>query len=128
MKHRLVAVKSLILFAILSSLAIAQRNPGFTEPVDVPSRQQIPVDRKPLTFSSKAQYVLVPVIVRDKNQTAVKGLKKEDFTILENGKPQPVSSVEEVNSATASIKQDKTAQEFTNSLDTGGQARRIIVI
>ena len=58
-------------------------------PMEVPSRQQTPVDRKPLTFSTKAQYVLVPVIVRDKSQAAVKGLKKEDFTILEDGKSQP---------------------------------------
>src|SRR5438270_2140780 len=129
MKHKLVALKSIILFAFAVTSAAQRVNPGMGTPMEVPSRQQTPVDRKPLTFSSKAQYVLVPVIVTDKSQSPVKGLKKEDFTILENGKPQPVSSVEEINTGTAPIKKEKSAtDEFSNSLDTGGQARRITII
>jgi VWFA-related protein len=129
MKHKSVALKSLILFALASSAA-AQR--GVTgsmgTPMEVPSKQQMPIDRKPLTFSSKAQYVLVPVIVRDKNKTAVKGLKKEDFTIYEEGKSQPISSVEEISTANTEIKQDKNLAEFSNSLDSGGQAHKITII
>jgi VWFA-related protein len=131
MKHKSVALKSLILLAFVS-VAFAQDQRGVSSgmgiPMEVPSRQQIPIDRKPLTFSAKAQYVLVPVIVRDKSQAPVKGLKKEDFTILENGKSQPISSVEEINTTNAQIKQDSNLKEFSNSLDSGGQAHKITVI
>lgn len=47
------------------------------------------------TFTLKVQsdIVLTNVVVRDKKTGAVvKGLKAEDFTILENGKPQTISS------------------------------------
>lgn len=133
MKHKLVALKSIMLFA-LAATAAAQigtqhgASSAMGVPVDVPSRQQMPLDRRPLTFSSKAQYVLVPVIVLDKNKAAVKGLKKEDFTILENGKSQPVSSLEEINTTNTQIKQDKSLAEFSNSLDSGGQAHKITII
>src|SRR3954462_3304851 len=131
MKHKLVALKSIILFAFAAPALAQFITPGMGTPMEVPSRQQTPIDRKPLTFSSKAQYVLVPVIVTDKSQAAIKGLKKEDFTILENGKPQPISSVEEINTASAPAQIRKTAspdQEFSNSLDSGGQAHRISII
>jgi VWFA-related protein len=133
MKHKSVALKSIILFAfaIGSLQALAQQHgvtSGMGVPMEVPSRQQMPLDRKPLTFSAKAQYVLVPVIVLDKSKTAVKGLKKEDFTVLENGKSQPISSVEEVNTTNAAIKQNKELSEFSNSFDSGGQAHKITII
>jgi VWFA-related protein len=131
MKHKLVALKSIILFAFAAPALAQFITPGMGAPMEVPSRQQTPIDRKPLTFSSKAQYVLVPVIVTDKSQAAIKGLKKEDFTILENGKPQPVSSVEEINTAAAAAQLKKApaaTDEFSNSLDSGGQARRITII
>src|SRR5438105_2803333 len=51
---------------------------------------------KPLKFSTRTQIVLVPVVVQDKEHHHVAGLKKEDFQIFENGKEQPVASVEEV--------------------------------
>jgi VWFA-related protein len=130
MKHRLVALKSLILFVLAAPATAQFVNPGMGAPMEVPSRQQTPIDRKPLTFSSKAQYVLVPVIVTDKSQAAIKGLKKEDFTILENGKAQPIGSVEEINTAPASLikKAASPTGEFSNSLESGGQARRITII
>lgn len=128
MKHKLVALKSLILFLASSAFAQHGVTPGMGVPMEVPSSQQARVDRTPLTFSSKAQYVLVPVIVRDKSQAAIKGLKKEDFTILENGKPQPVSSAEEISAANVQLKQDKNAVEFTNTPEDGTRARRITII
>jgi VWFA-related protein len=43
------------------------------------------------TIQSKVDVVLVPVLVRDKNANAVGGLKKEDFRIFDNDKPQPIT-------------------------------------
>jgi len=66
---------------------------------DIPETTNTPQrNGKALTFSSRAEYVLVPVIVTDKLKHHVAGLTKDDFTLLENGKSRPISSVEEVRS------------------------------
>ena len=44
------------------------------------------------TFRSKTELVLVNVTVRDKNGNPVRDLKREDFTLLEDNKPQQVLS------------------------------------
>lgn len=45
-------------------------------------------------IKATSQTVLVDVVVGDRNGQAVTGLKKEDFTIFEDGKPQPISYFE----------------------------------
>ena len=44
------------------------------------------------TFRSRTELVLVNVTVRDKNGNPVRDLKREDFTVLEDNKPQQVIS------------------------------------
>jgi VWFA-related protein len=44
------------------------------------------------TFRAKSELVLVNVTVRDKNGNVVRDLKREDFTVLEDNKPQTVVS------------------------------------
>ncbi len=44
------------------------------------------------TFRSRTELVLVNVTVRDKNGNPVRDLKREDFTLLEDNKPQQVLS------------------------------------
>src|SRR5262249_20678561 len=44
------------------------------------------------TFRAKTELVLVNVTVRDKNGNPVKDLKREDFTVLEDNKPQQIAS------------------------------------
>jgi VWFA-related protein len=44
------------------------------------------------TFKSQSELVLVDVSVRDRNGNPVRDLKPEDFTVLEDNKPQKVSS------------------------------------
>jgi VWFA-related protein len=45
-------------------------------------------------FSSSANLVIVDVTVKDKSGKAIEGLKADDFTLLEDGKPQKVSVFE----------------------------------
>jgi VWFA-related protein len=47
------------------------------------------------TLKINSRAVLVDVIVSDKNGNPVKGLKPNDFTVLEDGKPQSVAYFEE---------------------------------
>jgi VWFA-related protein len=46
------------------------------------------------TFKSATNLVVVNVMVRDKKGTIIEGLKPEQFTLLENGKPQTISVFE----------------------------------
>jgi VWFA-related protein len=62
------------------------------------------------TFRVQTELVLVNVTVRDKNGNFVRGLKPQDFTILEDNKPQKVDSfdVEDIDAvATQNVAQAK---------------------
>ena len=48
-----------------------------------------------IRFSSKSSLVTVPVLVT-RSDKPVTGLKKQDFTVLMDGKPQPISTFEEI--------------------------------
>src|SRR5450755_127202 len=43
------------------------------------------------TFKSSVNVVVVPVVVRDKQDRAVGDLRKENFQIFDNDKPQTIS-------------------------------------
>jgi VWFA-related protein len=44
------------------------------------------------TFESKVNLVLVPVVVRDRNGHAIGNLTRDDFRLLDSGKPQTIST------------------------------------
>src|ERR1700739_2626887 len=46
----------------------------------------------PATFKVRVNLVLVRVVVRDSKGKEVSGLKKEDFQLFDNRKPQTISS------------------------------------
>ena len=46
------------------------------------------------TLRQTKQTVIVDVVVGDRYGTAVAGLKQEDFTVLQDGKPQPITFFE----------------------------------
>jgi hypothetical protein len=66
-------------------------------PAAAPQNQETPEvksEETTPTFTVRAQRngVLVPVIVRDANGNAVRGLTKDDFRLFDNGKPQSVTA------------------------------------
>ncbi len=80
----------------------------------LPAQQQ-PTD---YTFRVQSDLVLVNVTVRDKNGNFVRGLKPEDFTILEDNKPQKVVSfdVEDIDAlANQDVAQAKPLPSQTSS-------------
>ena len=78
------------LFASLVSAFVAvQAGPVFSQNV-VPSDTETPA----ATFKLNVRTVLVDVVATDKENRAVPGLKKEDFQVFEDGKPQSISFFE----------------------------------
>ena len=70
----------------------------------------LPAQQTDYTFRVQSELVLVNVTVRDRNGNFVRGLKPGDFTILEDGKPQKVTSfdIEDVDAvATQDVAQAK---------------------
>lgn len=68
-----------IFLRLLLALSLAAQQPG---------------EEQPVTFKSSSTLVIVTVFVRDKSGTPVEGLKKEDFKLLEDGKPQNIAVFE----------------------------------
>lgn len=66
-----------------------------------PASSQAPGQAPRATFRSALDLVVVNVVVRDKAGRLVRGLTRDDFVVLEDGKPQTVSSFdfEEIENA-----------------------------
>lgn len=57
----------------------------------------LPAQDTGYTFKAQTEVVLVNVTAHDKNGNLVRDLKREDFTILEDNKPQQISSFDNEN-------------------------------
>ena len=63
--------------------------------------------------------VTVPVIVTDTSGKAVHGLKQEDFSVAENGKPQRIASFEEVTAQKRPVRSISQQNGiYTNRVET----------
>jgi len=62
---------------------------GAQAPAPTPPGPQ-PSPLPPVTFAVEVGYVEVDAIVTDRNDQPVRDLKREDFTVLEDGKPQQI--------------------------------------
>ncbi len=49
-------------------------------------------------FTSRTELVLIPTLVMDKTGAHISGLKKDDFTVLENGSERQIATFEEITS------------------------------
>lgn len=59
-------------------------------------RQQPPAEQPKLIENIDVRVVNIDVVVTDKKGVPVQGLTKDDFELLENGKPKPISNFYEV--------------------------------
>ena len=79
-RHSLIRLFLLLVGAAVCATAIG------AEPGQTPPPQKAPM------FRSGVDLVTVNVVVRDKSGTVVKGLTREDFTVLEDGRPQTIDT------------------------------------
>src|SRR5277367_1065244 len=85
--------------SLLTHLLYLAQNTSSNAPSAAPSAQSQPQPQSqsaqpPVSFEAQANLVLVDVVVTN-NGTAVRGLSKEKFHLLENGKPQTITVFEE---------------------------------
>src|SRR5215813_6976568 len=93
--YRIVKTLFLSLLAVTSSFALqqpstAQQKPESSEP--------------PVVIRTTTRLVIVDVVAKNSRGEPVTDLKSEDFTVLEDGKPQQVKVFNFQSRATASIK------------------------
>ena len=92
---------------VMPLLALGQQPARTPTPPPVPAVQsQVQASTGTATFSASANLVVEEVTVKDKSGKIITGLKKEDFTVTEDAKPQEIKffdfeNVEEVAAAAA---------------------------
>jgi VWFA-related protein len=81
------------------------------------------------TFRSQTELVLVPTVVTDGSRHPLAGLRKEDFTLLQDGKKQSIAVFEEVNSAPSLIQRAANSQgAVTNKFIDSSQPKQVTII
>jgi len=79
-------------------------------------------------FTTRSELVLIPTLVTDKSGNHIKGLTKEDFTVLENGAGQTISTFEEITSDAHRLSRPRAPNEFSNSIAGAPSTKRITLI
>src|ERR1700691_2499429 len=85
-------------------------------------------DNSEVKFTARTELVLIPTLVTDKSGNHISGLKKEDFTVLENGAEQKIATFEEITSDAHRLSRPANPNEFSNSVAGGSSNRRITLI
>jgi VWFA-related protein len=71
------------------------------------------------TITSSSELVLVPAVITDKSGAHIAGMKKEDFLIKQDGKPQPIAIFEEVTTSSTRIHRSNGEQGTFSNLEPG---------
>src|SRR3954469_10935537 len=80
------------------------------------------------TFKSKAELVLVPVVVSDKNGAHVHGLKKEDFAVVEDQKEKEFLAFEAVHTEPRVMQLANAHDVFTNTVKPEATQARVTIV
>ena len=103
------ATSGLLLLMGSNSACPQNASPSPPSQKQPPPSQQLPQGRQaPYKVRVTSELVLVNVVARDKKGNLIRGLKKEDFTVMEDGKKQEVSTfdfenVDELAAAGATV-------------------------
>ncbi len=79
--------------AVWTLVAAAQQQ----NPAPPPAPQAQGSQAPPVTFKVEVNYVEVDAVVVDKQGSFVRDLKRDDFQVLENGKPEKIATFSFVN-------------------------------
>jgi hypothetical protein len=76
------------------------------------------------TFTSNVDLVTVDAIVQDAKGRPVRGLTADDFTLLEDGKPQTIASFEAIDLGDASLAAVRRASVGPVATNAGPEGHR----
>ena len=94
-----VALSAAAIASVVLSLSAQQAPPPpQTPPQQTPQQQPAPPAQQPI-FRAGADVIRLDVSVLDKDRKPIHGLTTEDFTVIEEGKPQRVVAVAEIDAA-----------------------------
>jgi len=79
-------------------------------------------------FTARTDLVLIPAVVTDKSGKHITGLKREDFTVQENGAAQQIASFEEIRTDPHPLPSPANNNEFSNFVDGEPSTSRITLI
>jgi len=94
-RSRSAVSSSLLLATILASTVVAQDASSGSRPGAAPAA--------PPSFEAQVEVVTVDVVAASKDGAAIVGLKKDDFLITEDGRPQAITSFEAVELPAAPV-------------------------
>jgi len=80
-------------------------------------------------FVSRVSLVLIPTVVSDHSGQHVSGLKKQDFVVLEDGRPQDIALFEEIETRPGVFHRVSAGQDsFTNIVPAEARPQRLTLI
>jgi VWFA-related protein len=86
-------------------------------------------DEPKVEFRTQSVLIQVPVVVTDKSGNHLHGLKKEDFSVLENGKPVDISAFEELTANSGPLARTAAQPgQFRNLALDSTQPHNIVVV
>ncbi len=103
-----IATASLLAWTALANLAARQQPQASQTPVQAPGRLKV-----------STEIVLVNVVARDKHGNLIRDLKKEDFTVFEDGKKQELASFD-FEKVDAMVMAGAAGTTVTGSAGAGG--------
>ena len=95
----------------------AQQAPPQTPPPQTPQQQPEPPAQQPI-FRVGADVIRLDVSVLDKDRKPIHGLTSEDFTVVEEGKPQRVVAVAEIDAARTTRRRPRGCGTWRPTLPT----------
>jgi VWFA-related protein len=97
--------------------------------LDLSVRPNSAADEPKVEFRTQTVLVQVPVVVTDKSGKHLHGINKDDFTLLENGKPVSIAAFEELTAnSDPLVVPPVTPGQFRNLTIEGAQPRNVVVI
>jgi VWFA-related protein len=93
-----VALSAAAIASVVLAVSAQQAPPPQTPPPQTPQQQPEPPAQQPI-FRVGADVIRLDVSVLDKDRKPIHGLTSEDFTVNEEGKPQRVVAVAEIDAA-----------------------------
>lgn len=119
--HKTCRNKSLICLSVIAMLFLSVYAVAKDKEKDKQNNSEI-------KFTARTELVLIPTLVTDKSGAHMGGLKKEDFTVFENGSERNLATFEEITSDPHRLSRPANPNEFSNYLGSGGSTRRVTLI